>query len=367
MCLNRRFPVSPQAAPVRGTAVYRPAASPTDPGWLWTGKVPCLDGLRAVAILCVVAHHIFRDLALSWEVGHFGVTAFFVISGFLITLLLVRERAKTGRISLKGFYKRRVLRIMPAYTAFLLVIGGLQVAGAYRYTASAWLAAVTYSSSFFSLRSMGHNLAHTWSLSVEEHFYLLWPPLFMILKPKRALVLLAVYAAAVTPVLRWGMGSGRIPLDSHYSSPSQMSSIAVGCMLALAIAADAAPRLKALLFVRAKWLPAMAAGVICLGRAIPPELKLCFSDSLKSLAFVLILAWLLLASESGWTHRLLASRPMVWLGILSYSIYLWQQPLTEEPRIPGGRVGRLTALAAMASLSHFVVERPFLRMKRSPA
>jgi peptidoglycan/LPS O-acetylase OafA/YrhL len=104
----------------------------SSPAWIRQGKIPCLNGLRAFAILAVIASHYNRRFEGSWAIGHFGVTSFFVISGFLITLLLIRERNQTGRVSLKEFYIRRALRILPAYLTFLLVMFLLQITGVSR-------------------------------------------------------------------------------------------------------------------------------------------------------------------------------------------------------------------------------------------
>ena len=341
---------------------------PIDPMWIWSGKVPCVDGLRAFAILCVVLSHLGRDdLPRGWEIGHFGVTAFFVISGFLITLMLLRERRKTGRISLAGFYKRRAPRILPAYTVFLAAMGFLQLGGVFHYPASNWLAAITYTSCLWRVSSVGHNLGHSWSLSVEEHFYLLWPLALVYLSPRRAFFILLAYIAA-TPALRWAMGSGYIPgMDLNYASPTQMSSIAIGCILALVIAAGVAPRTMTFLSERTNWLLLLAAVLLILSRTISPLLRVPFSDPIKSSMFGLILAWILLTKRPGWLQRFLMTPLMVWIGILSYSIYLWQQPLTEGARIPGGTVARVAALGIAAAISYWVVERPFLRLKKSMA
>jgi peptidoglycan/LPS O-acetylase OafA/YrhL len=334
-----------------------------DPSWLWSGEIPSLNGLRAVAILCVIASHLFREgLPMGWEIGHFGVTAFFVISGFLITLLLLREVRRTGTASLRGFYLRRTLRIMPAYFTFLAAMACLQWAGAFHYRALDWATAVTYMTSFRDIAQVGHNLAHTWSLSVEEHFYLVWPVLFLALSPKRACFLLASYVAVIAPALRAAMANGYIPLHPSYSSPAQMSSIAAGCLFALIVGTDAAPKVRSFLFARTKWLPFAALALIAVGRILSTQLKLAFSDPVKAVAFSLLLAWLLI-TEVGMAQRFLNSRPMVWIGILSYSLYLWQQPLTESAAVPGGVPGKLVAVAMAATASYFLIETPFLRWK----
>ena len=205
----------------------------TTPSWVWRGTVPCLNGLRAFAILCVIASHVHESES-SWSIGHFGVTSFFVISGFLITLLLLRERRATSTVSLSAFYIRRVLRILPAYFALLFVTALLAGAGLIRISGLTWAAVLTYTSCFVTL-SISTALAHTWSLSVEEHFYLLWPILLSRVNLKWSGSLVAVYVVAA-PLIRYELTGSHLPaLDINYSSIVQMSSIGTGCLLALLV------------------------------------------------------------------------------------------------------------------------------------
>ena len=146
-------------------------------------KLPSLDGWRAVSIsLLLLGHSVFTPGFPSFAkafnsqgTGILGVRFFFVISGFLITWLLVGEREKTGSINLNHFYARRVLRIFPVNYVHLAVLGLLT---AFRQPASAWLANFTYTTNFFPT---GFPTSHLWSLAVEEQFYLLWPFLLCLL------------------------------------------------------------------------------------------------------------------------------------------------------------------------------------------
>lgn len=166
------------------------------------GTVTCLSGRRAVAITAGLFAHIgFRQ-----NLGHLGVTLFFVISGFLITLLMLRENERTGTLNLFDFYRRRTLRIVPALSFFLLMVFLLQAAGRLFIAPKYWLAALTYTMCYVN-GGNAHpetacNIAHTWSLSVEEHFYLLWPVLLLYAKPKTAYKTLLVYLLLV-PLLRF--------------------------------------------------------------------------------------------------------------------------------------------------------------------
>src|SRR5438094_9463231 len=173
---------------------------PTEPTWLAAGRIPSLDGWRAVAVLlvlCVQAKRYVHDsplfTGLLGKCGFIGVQVFFVISGFLLTTLLLREKDRTGGVSLRQFYYRRMLRILLAYALYLLVLLVLQNHGLTYSPVNGrqWAAALTYTVNFLPGTIPGE-ISHLWSLSVEEHFYLLWP------------VLLAVCGLAASRRLAWG-------------------------------------------------------------------------------------------------------------------------------------------------------------------
>ena len=217
------------AAPPIGLDKAADSALPAAPAWVQKGRVPCLDGLRALAIFVVLFSHF--HLRFPVNIGHRGVTLFFVISGFLITLLMLREENRTGNVALKEFYLRRTLRIMPALLFYLLVVFILQVLGYLYVTKSHWIAALTYTMCYMKV-GVSWNVEHTWSLAVEEHFYLLWPVLFCFLKGNKAFKVLAVYTVAV-PLLRfiiWRYFQDSV--DMVYASVTQMGSIALGCIIA---------------------------------------------------------------------------------------------------------------------------------------
>src|SRR5215471_5068557 len=142
-----------------------------------SSRIPSLDGIRAVSILMVLMSHFGLSLhyphnlwALANCYGKVGLRIFYVLSGFLITHLLLRERDKAGRISLKNFYLRRAYRILPAAYLYMIVVTALFHAD---FQAKDIVLAFTYLSSYSTY--IPHSLSHLWSLSVEEQFYVVWP------------------------------------------------------------------------------------------------------------------------------------------------------------------------------------------------
>jgi peptidoglycan/LPS O-acetylase OafA/YrhL len=171
-------------------------------------RIPALDGLRAVSIGLVLIGHLagtprfasVSAIQLFGDVGNLGVTIFFVISGFLITNLLLQEQADTGRIRLRAFYARRAFRILPAVLTYFVVLAIAAIAiSAVRVPADDWTHALTFTMNYHQTR--GWWLGHLWSLSVEEQFYFLWPAAIVLLG-RRSSLWLAASAVALAPLWR---------------------------------------------------------------------------------------------------------------------------------------------------------------------
>lgn len=154
-------------------------------------QIPSLNGLRAISITIVITYHfnehyhfatskIANYFGFVFFNGAFGVNVFFVISGFLITTLLIKEKQTSGGISLKKFYLRRMIRIFPAYYFLLFVYGILQLLGYWHISLSNWLSNISFTRQFFP--DTFSEASHLWSLSVEEVFYLMWPLAFLSIK-----------------------------------------------------------------------------------------------------------------------------------------------------------------------------------------
>jgi len=348
-------------------------------------RIPSLDGWRAISIAIVVLSHFefttgfSKTLTPAWVrlfQGDLGVRIFFVISGFLITHLLLVEGERTGRPSLRQFYMRRVLRIFPVYYLFAAVLALLTIAGLYSDTWSTWLATLTFTR---NVAGRGNSVTvHLWSLAVEEQFYLVWPSALVGLalwrRPKAAMAVLLV-PILLAPVCRSGivqMYAGGPFVDrllGGFSILSYADSLAIGCLGAFLYQRrrqrpDAAGRLP---------LPAglLLAVLLVFGWFTwPPSSGLW--TLVPSVQAVLIMAAIsaTIDHRAGLLYGWLNAAPLVWLGTLSYSLYIWQQlfqghfagPRLAALAIYDWRVWWLTALAA-ATTSYYFVERPILKLR----
>ncbi|MCW2572793.1 MAG: O-antigen acetylase [Frankiales bacterium] len=331
-----------------------------------------IEGLRGVAVLLVVLGHL-----TGWPRGGFiGVDVFFVISGYLITGLLVSEAERSGRISLRRFYARRARRLLPAG---VLVLAATDVVAAILLLPSrahqtvvdsiwslGFLANVHFAAlgtDYFSLTRAPSPVQHYWSLSVEEQFYLVWPCLLLAtyaaarrlhIDGRRALVAVAGIAIAVS--LTWSViSTARTPVEAYFSSPARAWELGVGALLLLVRPARVHPVLS--------WLGAL--GLVAAVVVITPTTRVPgYALVLPALATVAILA-------AGGDRLGLATSPIRYVGKISYSLYLWHWPcIVLGATLPGGTspLGKvvLVAVAGLLSVaSYHFVEQPFRR--RRPA
>jgi len=339
------------------------------------GRIPSLDGLRALSIGMVCLAHtagtrFFPSLvAMRRDLGSLGVRVFFVISGFLITTLLLQEFAKAGRISLPAFYLRRGFRILPCAYTYIGITVILSVTGAAPITHKHLLHAVTYTVNYDLGRPW--QLIHLWSLSVEEQFYLIWPVLFWLLKPKRA-SWFAAGTLLIVPLVRVGMWFFTPSLGWSIGTAFQTNAdaLAAGCVLA-----GIWPRLsrsdRYLHFLRSRAfvvVPVVGAFACFLlshqDRSIM-LLSLACGETVLNLSIALCLDRSV-RNPDLLAGRLLNWKPVVFLGLLSYSLYLWQEPfLNRMGTSPINWFPLNIGLALSAALgSYYLIEQPFLRLRR---
>jgi peptidoglycan/LPS O-acetylase OafA/YrhL len=334
--------------------------------------IPSLDGLRAVSVAIVILAHAlaylpgrarrFPAVELSW-LGQSGVDVFFVISGFLITYLLLKENEATGRIGLKSFYFRRFFRIFPPFYVYLTVVGILWATGIARQNVRNFLSAATYTWNY-QRHAAGYLLAHTWSLSLEEQFYLLWPPCLVLLGKKKS-IYLSIGLIALSPVSRlitylwvpWMRGGEAIMLHTR------LDTIMCGCAMALLWDEPGFNRwieklLRPELFAFSVFYVLILAP--CLSARLDARYDWTIGYTLR--AFLISIALLYVVRKPfSLPGRLLNTGPIRHVGIISYSLYLWQQMFTGPYSfwVPLN----LVAIFACAELSYWLIERPALRLR----
>jgi peptidoglycan/LPS O-acetylase OafA/YrhL len=335
------------------------------------GRMPALDGLRAVSIALVLLGHMsgtrgFLTIGLEKFVGDYanlGVTVFFVISGFLITTLLKKEEQKSGRISLRLFYARRILRLFPAFFLYLVFLIGMRSWGVIHLAGSDLLAAFTYTVNFRTANNW--YIGHLWSLSVEEQFYLLWPAVLVIAGLRRSVWVTAA-VILVSPLSRVIAVLLHLPGSIF---PCVADSLAIGCLLAIT-----GDRL-----LSRDWYLNLIRSPLLVPIAVLLMLVCNYSRIyLVGIAFgitgINVLICLLVhhcLHVNSVTSRFLSTGPLVAIGILSYSLYLWQQFFLDRHSdwaVCSFPVNTALAFAA-ATASYLVVERPLneLRRKLRPA
>lgn len=331
-------------------------------------RIRTLDGLRAFSIVLVILGHlggnpkIPASISDAMDFANFGVRIFFVISGFLITTLLLKEVSKTGTISLKDFYLRRVFRIFPAFYNYLLVIGCASLAGLIVVPRSDFISAACYLMNYRFHPSW--YLGHIWSLSVEEQFYLLWPWALALAGRKWA-TRIAVWVFLAAPVFRiaifylapdWRPGIGAV-------FPTIADALAIGCLLALCRDKIWQQRWYRKL-LQSRWFFLVPLGALLankLGGSV--RLYILVVLTLMNLAVAASIDWSMRNADR-WTGRILEFKPIAFVGVLSYSLYLWQQPFLAYREGADHTIAfSLAATFALALVSYYFVEKPFLRLK----
>ena len=341
---------------------------------------PEIDGLRTIAVAAVVVYHLkitVGDVALL-RGGFLGVDLFFVLSGFLIAGILFDEFRDTGRISIAQFYWRRAKRILPPL--LLVIAASLPAAWIILLPSEmerfAWsvLAALGFVSNAFwyvELSEYGAQsgllqpFLHTWSLAIEEQFYIVFPPLVILLLRRGTLAWALRVLLALTAV---GLAAAMVlthlsPEASFYSPTSRAWEMLAGVVLAaLARLRPAGPAMGRL----GRAVPSVALAVLAASFAAA---DLAYLDhpglaTVPTIAATCALLWFARPDEP--VTRLLSTRPMVWIGKLSYSIYLWHFPIFAFGRmlgdgVPGaGEMAVWVALTlALSWLGYRLVERPF--------
>jgi peptidoglycan/LPS O-acetylase OafA/YrhL len=343
-------------------------------------KYPGINGLRAISILFVIIGHLVLknnvyDKLPSGSLApflnffgnaHMGVNMFFIISGFLITSLLLAEEKKRRSVSVDSFYIRRVLRIFPAYYFLLSVYIILQLFGFIHLNAQSWITSITYTKYFNWTNDW--ETSHAWSLSIEEQFYLLWPLIFICGDKTRKIFAIVIFF--IPPVIRTYVHFHPVSWINDLTIFIRIDAIATGCLLALykdfiLKKLRSHFKLKFLLALIClfflQYLPGFEiSSGLHIGMFVIP-----FGSTYGTVGNLLMSVIFMYSvfGEHGYWFKFLESRIMNYIGILSYSIYLWQQIflmntywITQFPQ-------NLFFLFLMANISYYIIERPFLKLK----
>ena len=338
---------------------------------------PALDGLRGVAVLCVLVFHLGRG---RLEGGFLGVDLFFVLSGFLITSLLLQEVAAKGGIDFRTFFLKRALRLLPVVVAMLLAVwafgiltgvplatnmgGILRTGGAAIGYVANWVMALGSTEWPFTLH-------HLWSLAIEEQFYLVWPVLCALVLWKRpSYVTLAGVAAAIalaSALWRWHM-LGPVPSFArlYFATDTRADGLLIGCAAGALVARFGAPRSRLANAV------ALVAGIVAVGIVASASMTSPWMYSYGFISANLACAGLIVAGLSpGWLAAGMSARPLVQIGRISYGLYVWHWPvylyldsLTLYLGAGAYDAVKVILTALVSVLSYLVIEAPALKLKR---
>ena len=342
-------------------------------------RIPSLDGLRAVSILLVVLSHSFGQIKTYIDLGNLGVRVFFIISSYLIAGILYRDVAK-NRFSLKTFYYKRLMRTFPAFYFYLGVLVVILFASNHFEWSQFWRAPV-YLENYHSRTTWSQNqwfVGHTWSLAVEEQFYLLIAILFSFYYRKsisyKKLIYVLVAVVCLVPIIRitymFIPGIPQVLKGSmHRSFETVADALAIGALMAL---------FKERIF-KSKLLPAFK------WLLLPLVLLILFIQFLNSsyavelvgyasrfgfnsigilimnISIGILIMYGITANEKSIFYRFLNLKPLVFIGLLSYSIYLWQQVWLFKWPIP--LYMKWMGIVATSLFSYYLIEEPFLSLR----
>jgi peptidoglycan/LPS O-acetylase OafA/YrhL len=326
-----------------------------------SGSSPSLDGLRAISIGMVILGHAYVPTSLCGRMlfthAFLGVRIFFVISGYLITNLLLEEIRQFGNLSLPLFYARRALRILPAFLLFVAALVLLNHLAVIKLPPGDLVSVLTYTVNF-STRSCWYS-GHLWSLSVEEQFYFLWPFAVRFLPPRSwtVIAVLAFFSNIGFGVFHRLFGVrlfGLNPAVLIFAFPFVCGPIAIGCLLA--IWEKPIRQVGRRLFVHPAGI-----GLIPLILVADTFSREPIGSAGLDLLLVLFVARCVFHSQDR-VGRFLNLGPMRFIGKLSYSLYLWQQLFFHYSFIPMFPLN-VIGTAGLANASYFFLEKPFLKLR----
>ncbi len=342
------------------------------------GYIPGLNGLRAIAVLIVIVAHYGSASLIP---GGFGVTTFFFISGFLITRLLIAEKKSKGKIGLKQFYIRRLIRLYPALIAMVIpTTVYFMIMGYGGPTLTEFAAALGYFTNAFqvSVRSAGDALpfmswTHLWSLAVEEHFYLVFPIIVaacgVVTKSLRNTLIAVI---VIIPLWRLYIAGGRLNVSAsdytYMMSDARFDSLAWGCLLTVLL--DKAGDIKK--FKGLIGWGAVGAGLALLAVSFAfrdETFRMTWRYSLQGAGLFLLFLNLYFFRRLKFAFKILEWSPIAWIGTVSYGLYLWHYPVLDATRRLLDSEPLIISVAVIASvvitaISYYGVEQPFTALRK---
>jgi peptidoglycan/LPS O-acetylase OafA/YrhL len=350
--------------------------------------IKSLDGLRAIAVMFVVFYHailVLPSLEPYLSGGFLGVDIFFVLSGFLISSILLDEYHKTHTVDLRNFYTRRFLRLMPAYWLQLTILYLFTDRFFTKALSDATYANNNFLYAFFYLTNwhrayhgsfIAGLLNHTWSLAIEEQFYLVWAGLILLMMRgmtrKRIMIatLMFVGLAVWYRVFKW---YGRGSVDLLYNSfISRMDALLIGCLASQVLTWRILPEA----FLRSRWLDVAGISAAFVAIGIMFNLKETYFSSFLylggftvfAIAVAVVIIWIA-NRRKGVGNKILECGPMVWIGKTSYGIYLWHSiafayihQIEATPKFK--LLAALALTLSLTAISYYALELPFLKLKK---
>lgn len=349
------------------------------------GRRPMLDGIRAVAVLAVVFYHFGLSCAPG---GFLGVDVFFVLSGYLITSLLLAERERTGGIALIAFWMRRAKRLLPALFVLLIAVAVWVGSNTTPYEMAMrrddlMSTLFYYANWHFIASGQGYfaqfltvsPVRHTWSLAIEEQFYLAWPiicgiALIAANGRRRVIGAVCVVGIVVSAIAMAVLFDPADPSRAYYGTDARAHQLLIGALLAVLMGQLASARLRRLAVAVG---PISALTLLIAFGVLPDQAPAYYQGLSVCLAFVTAaLVWSVEVSPRSILSRALSLRPVAWIGEISYGLYLWHWPIVialvnptgpfaQLPAPWGLTIERLLLTFGIATTSFYVVEQPIRR------
>jgi peptidoglycan/LPS O-acetylase OafA/YrhL len=337
-----------------------------------------LNGLRGLSITSVLLGHIssknwiFNDLEKIFFLRPFigviqdsqmGVNLFFIISGFLITSIIISEEKITGKINLKNFFFKRIIRIFPVYFALLFVYLIFHLLGIIFIPKESWITAITYTK-YFNWKVDWYT-AHGWSLSIEEHFYLVWPLIFYFFKNFRRKIIF--FIIIMVPFIRYFSHKYHITGINNLTILYRIDAIAFGCLIAF-YKNYLIKKINTIYFIISLFIIVFFEEFLSLLKVLNLNNLMLSEGHRHGLVINICLSMVLIYSVFGpkkIMFKILNSKVLSFVGTISYSIYIWQQPFLSDNNYWINNLPQSIILVFLISiLSYYLIEKPFLRLKK---